>query len=156
MGDGFEFRLTSQSVLSGPTPSLPPPATNSAFPWGIRPTPSARLNVGDFFADFRLEGFVGYDPQTPLGGHYWDASPSSSISDQSPASAWVYKPSNANDNLRGYFGIRQFTLGYHITPDFQVRIGRTRYDLTESDRLMMANAYTWQTQFADVLIPLHW
>jgi len=151
MGDGFEYRLSSQSIGA-----YPPPEGSTAFPWGFRPTPSARLNIGNFFADFRLEGFAGYDPTTPLGGHYFDASPSSTISDRSPASAWVYTPSSDKDNLRGYFGIRQFTLGYHFTPDLQLRIGRTRYDQTESDRLMMANAYTWQTQFADLVIPLHW
>lgn len=149
MGD-FEYRLTSQSVGAAPA------TQGGTYPWGFRASPSLRLNVDNFFSELRLEGFVGYDPLTPIGAHYFDASPSSTISDQSPVSAVVYQPNGTTDYLRSYFGIRQFTLGYRFTPDFQVRFGRNRYDLTESDRLMMTNTYTWQSQFADVLVPLHW
>jgi len=149
MGD-FEYRLTSMSVGAAPA------AQGATYPWGFRASPSVRLNIDNFFTELRLEGFVGYDPLTPIGAHYFDASPSSTISDQAPVSAVVYKPADAADQLRAYFGIRQFTLGYRFTPDFQIRFGRNRYDLTESDRLMMTNTYTWQSQFADVLVPLHW
>lgn len=149
MGD-FEYRLTSMTVGAFPAPQ------GASIPWGLRASPSLRLNVDNFFTDLRLEGFVGYDPLTPIGAHYFDASPSSTISDQAPVSAVAYQPSGTSDPLRAYFGIRQFTLGYRFTPDFQIRFGRNRYDQTESDRLLMTNSYTWQSQFADVVVPLHW
>ncbi|MCE9625039.1 MAG: hypothetical protein K8R69_06245 [Deltaproteobacteria bacterium] len=151
MGDGFEYRLNSLSILP-----FPAPEGQSHIPWGIRLSPNLRLNVSDFFADLRLEGGAAYSGATPIGANYFETNPSGAISADAPASAWVYQPKDANDPLRGNFGIRSLSLGYRFGSDFQIRLGRHRYEQTESERLFMANSFSPQSNYANVTIPLHW
>lgn len=151
MGDGFEYRLNSINVLPFPAPS-----GTAEIPWGLRLSPNFRLNVGGFFADVRLEGGAAYAGATPLGANYFESNPSGAISADAPASAWVYQPRDANDPLRGNFGIRSLSIGYRFGGDFQIRVGRHRYEQTESERLFMANSLSPQSNYANVTIPLHW
>jgi len=150
MGDGIDYRLDGISVLPGPAPAEGP------IPWGIRLTPGLQLNVGGFFTEFRLEGGAGQGTTTPIGANYFDSVPSSSLSDKVPVSAWVYAPKSDEDLFRANFGIRSLNVGYRFTPDFFIRFGRYRYDVTEHQRLLMANAYSGQSKFSYITIPLHW
>lgn len=151
MGDGFEYRLNSINVLP-----FPAPAGAGEIPWGLRLSPNFRLNLGGFFADVRLEGGAAYAGATPIGANYFESNPSGALSADAPASAWVYEPRDATDPLRGNFGIRSASLGYRFGRDFQIRLGRHRYEQTESERLFMANSLSPQSNYANVTIPLHW
>lgn len=153
MADGLEYRLTSINVLPAPAPAEPEEA---GIPWGIRLHPSLRLNLADFFTEFRLEGGAAKAGRTPIGLNYFESNPSGSLSDRSPLGAWVYEPKDDQDQLRANFGIRTLRFGYRLNPDVQFSFGRHRYEQTESDRLFMANAFSPQAKFAELSLPLHW
>lgn len=150
MGDGLDYRL--DGIFSVPFPA--PEGGN--IPWGFRLSPGLQLNIGGFFTEFRLEGGAAEARQTAIGANYFDTAPAQVMSDRVPVSAWVYQPRDDEDLFRANFGIRSFNVGYRFTPDFQIRFGRHRYDITESQRLLMANAYSGHAKFADVNAPLHW
>jgi len=150
MGDGLEFRFNSLAVLPFPAPGASP------LPWGLRIMPGARLNVGGFFLDFRGESGIAYNGQTPIQANYFFTQPVSALSDEAPASAFVYRPANPQDPLRFNIGIHGLSAGYRFARDFQVRFGRHRYDQPEYQQLLIANSYSAQVNYANVTIPLHW
>jgi hypothetical protein len=149
MGDGFEYRLTSLNVLPFNAP------TGADLPWGFRWMPSLRLSLSDFFAEVRVEGGAARAAATPIGDNYFETTPSSTLSAQA-FGCWVYTPSDAHDTQRGNFCVRALNLGYRIGSDFQVRFGRSRYEVTEYEQMFMANAYAATPHFANLYIPYGW
>ncbi len=149
MGDGFDLSFRSINTLPFPGPS------GHDIPWGIRLMPGARLNTGWFFAELRLEGGAAYDGTTPIQANYFLSQPSGAISDKAPLT-WVYRPTDPNDPLRGNFGFRSASIGARFLEDFQIRLGRHRFEQTEYENLFTNNAYSAQYNYANVTIPLHW
>lgn len=148
MGDGFELRFPSNNMLGLPDPD------GSALLGGTRFSPGARLNLGDFFAEFRVEGAFTNAQRTTIGSNLFDSTPSSSLARQSPMSLWEYEPSDDNDRLRANFGIRSATIGYRLAQDFNFRIGPHRYDITEAERLCMDNTFAPSCKFSFFSFPI--
>ncbi|MFO1519960.1 MAG: hypothetical protein U1F57_09910 [bacterium] len=149
MGDGFEYRLTGWGQLPFNTPNGSP-----SLPLGIRLSPSARLEYSGFFAEVRLEGGAAQAATTPIGDNYFEATPSSTLSNHA-LGCWTYTPADANDTLRGNFCIRGLLAGYRIG-DFQFRFGRNRYEVTEYENMFMANAFGATPHWANLYIPYGW
>lgn len=146
----LELRFNSTSVLPFPAPE------GSEIPWGIRMLPGARLNVKDFFLDFRLEGGAAYNGVSPIGANYFFSQPSGAMSDAGSGGAWVNRPDDPESPMRGNFGVNSLSAGFRFARDFQIRFGRFRYEQTEGELTTTANTFIGQSNYANVTIPLHW
>jgi hypothetical protein len=149
VGDGLEYKLVSWNQLPFNAPE------GADLPWGFRLSPGARLNLGDFFSELRFEGGAARAATTPIGDNYFEATPSSTLSNK-VFGCYVYTPTDAKDTQRANFCVRGLLVGYKFSPDFQIRLGRNRYEVTEYESMFMANSFGHTPHWANVYIPYGW
>ncbi len=150
MGSGLELKIPSQTVLALPNPEV------GTFLYGTKINPSLKLELGFFFAEFRVEGAYTNANQTPMKVNYFDAAPSGSLSKASPLSLWNLEPKSDEDTVRGNFGIRSLSIGFNIHRDVKIRLGPHRYDITQAESHCTEGFFGPQCKFAFISPPLGW
>jgi hypothetical protein len=142
----LQLKFPSSNVAGLPNP-------DGGALYGTRFSPGLKLELENFFAEFRVEGSFTNGQRSSLGINYFDTSPSSSLAEESPMSLWEHEARDENDLLRANFGIRSASLGFKFG-NFQLRLGPHRYDITQAEKLCMEGIFSSQCKFAFLSVPL--
>jgi len=153
MGDHFEYRLTSLSVLP-----FNAPAGAGPLPWGTRLSPSGQWDVGNFSLHLRLEGGAAQASASPAGSAYFESNPSGTISRDTLIPNYVRRPdpNERDDTLRANAALRGLWLGYRFNRDWSLRFGRNRYEVGPLESTFMTQSFSQASHYANLYLPYGW